>query len=231
MTRCRGRGTAVSVGEGDSDGVLPLEGDWVADPERRFTNMSRASAARRRAERPFTARQPCPRCNTTDAYLEAAGDHDAVRCGICGKWLYHAPKTETGKAPRTVANLRPGIKAGQRARILDRDMGRCVLCGSTERLQVGHMLSVEDGYELGLENALLFSDANLAALCEACTLGLGSRSMSPRTYFRIRAALLTADRRAVPETAPLVKASDTATTADRDGVAAPPAVSRAAEPF
>lgn len=190
------------------DGTLPFDDpeagtDWIGDANRRFVNRARVDAIRKRLEQPHTAREPCPRCDTTDAYIERVGNQDVVRCGLCGRALYNAPKTETGRAPRTVSNLRPGIKASRRARILDRDLGRCVLCGATERLNVGHMLSVEDGYALGVGNDVLFSDENLAALCETCNLGFGNQSVNARTYLRVMGHLILAEqKRATSDTVP-----------------------------
>ncbi len=57
----------------------------------------------------------------------------------------------------------------QQARILDRDHGRCVLCGTHEDLTIGHLLSLEDGARLGAATVELYSDANLAAMCEDAT--------------------------------------------------------------
>lgn len=107
-----------------------------------------------------------------------------MRCQICHIHLYNAPKTETGQRPRTVKTLRRSIRPSQQARILNRDRGRCVLCASPHELTIGHLLSIEDGARLGATETELYSDANLAAMCEACNIGLrhGSRSITPRTY-------------------------------------------------
>jgi 5-methylcytosine-specific restriction endonuclease McrA len=120
---------------------------------------------------PYTSRKPCPRCGTTKAVLIRRSNQNTVRCADCRTLLYNAPKTETGEKTRTVRTLRPRIKPSQQARILDRDGGRCVLCGSTDALTIGHLLSIEDGADLGATVTELNSDANLAAMCEACNLG------------------------------------------------------------
>jgi 5-methylcytosine-specific restriction endonuclease McrA len=134
--------------------------------------------------KPYTARHPCLKCGTTEARLVKRGNQNTVRCARCNRLLYNAPKVETGERPRTVKTLRTGIKPSQQARILDRDAGRCVLCGSYDELTIGHLLSIEDGLRLGATAAELNSDANLAAMCEACNLGLphGPSSINPRTY-------------------------------------------------
>lgn len=74
--------------------------------------------------------------------------------------MYWAPGAETGRKPRTVSTLRKGP------------------------LHIGHPLSVEDGVAVGADNTLLYDDANLAAMCETCNLGLRP-SVGPRTYAAI----------------------------------------------
>ena len=73
------------------------------------------------------------------------------------------------------AAISSGVSYGirpQRARILMRD-GRCVICGSREQLQVGHLLPVAGGLAAGLTEAELNDDENLAAMCAECNAGLG----------------------------------------------------------
>jgi 5-methylcytosine-specific restriction endonuclease McrA len=62
-----------------------------------------------------------------------------------------------------------------------RDNGACVLCHRSDvPLDVGHLISVHDGQYLGLSDAELASDDNLAAMCAACNSGLSSESLPPR---------------------------------------------------
>ncbi|MCP3992062.1 MAG: hypothetical protein GY724_23525 [Actinomycetia bacterium] len=145
--------------------------------------------------RPHTAREPCPKCQTAEARIVVRGNQNTVRCARCWRMLYNAPKTETGQRPRTVKTLRRRIKPSQQARILDRDAGRCVLCGSTADLTIGHLLSIEDGAALGTSATELNSDGNLAAMCEACNIGLvrWPKSVNPRTYAVIMWRLLQAE--------------------------------------
>ena len=148
------------------------------------------------AAREHRARQPCPECGIDRAVIVPSGGQNSVRCQKCGRHLYNAPKTETGEAPRTVRTLRRGVKPRQQARILDRDNRRCVLCGSGEgAMALGHLLSVEDGVAVGATQQDLYCDANLATMCEACNLGLGGRSVTPRSYAVIVLALIRAERR------------------------------------
>jgi len=62
-----------------------------------------------------------------------------------------------------------------------------VLCGTHEVLTIGHLLSLEDGARLGAASVELYSDANLAAMCETCNAGLrhGPSSINVRTYLTI----------------------------------------------
>ncbi len=80
----------------------------------------------------FTARAPCPGCETTHAYLIRRNGQNCVYCSACGRHLFNAPKVETGERPRTVRTVRKDIKPSQQASILDRDHGRCVLCGRSD---------------------------------------------------------------------------------------------------
>lgn len=118
-----------------------------------------------------------------------------VRCVNCYRFLYNAPRTETGEKPRTVKTLRRSIRPRQQARILNRDRGRCVLCASKHELTIAHLLSIEDGLALSAEEHELYDDANLAAMCEACNIGLrhGPRSVTPRTYLVIMFLLVRAE--------------------------------------
>ncbi|MDQ1366704.1 MAG: hypothetical protein QOE07_3 [Acidimicrobiaceae bacterium] len=132
---------------------------------------------------PFDSRQVCPDCGIKSAALATSNGQNVVRCAKCGRHLYNAPKTETGERARTVSSLRHAIKPSQQARILDRDHRTCLLCGRANvQLTIGHLLSIEEGVSVGASEAELYNDANLAAMCESCNLGLGRHSISPRTY-------------------------------------------------
>jgi 5-methylcytosine-specific restriction endonuclease McrA len=144
----------------------------------------------------YESRQPCPDCAITLAAMVSSNGQNIVRCARCGRHLYNAPKTETGQRPRTVETLRRAIKPSQQARILDRDHRTCVLCGRSDvQLTIGHLLSVDDGVTVGAKEIELYDDANLAAMCEACNLGLSRHSVSPRTYAVIMLHLVRAEMR------------------------------------
>ena len=162
--------------------LWPDSGDErdLADETVRF-HLARARQLLERGGYPYVAR-PCRFCGSTDGILLERNGQNTVYCARCGKHSYNAPKTETGERPRTVSTVRERIKPSQQARIFDRDQGRCLLCGSREGLTIGHLLSIDDAVRLGGVGPELHDDANLAAMCEACNLGLGRRSVSPRTY-------------------------------------------------
>lgn len=118
-------------------------------------------------------RSPCRfGCGTSEGYIRRAGDQDVVRCSGCHRAQYNASRVETGRAARTVTTVHNGIKPAQRARILMRD-GRCILCGSRENLQVGHLIPVAQGLAEGLTELQLNDDENLAAQCAECNAGIG----------------------------------------------------------
>ena len=88
-------------------------------------------------------------------------------------------RTETGREVRSL-RTRPDIRPRQRARIFARDNGTCVICHRHgPYLVVAHLISVCDGLKLGLSDADLFSDDNLAAMCEECNAGFGKDSLPP----------------------------------------------------
>ena len=178
----------------------PLSG--IAEGERKALEREEAHwwIARMRQQlqpvTPYESREACPECDVTAAALLPSNGQNVVRCARCGRHLYNAPKIETGQRPRTVETLRHPIKPSQQARILDRDHRTCVLCGrSAVQLTIGHLLSVEDGTAVGASERELYDDANLAAMCESCNLGLGRHSISPRTYAVIMLHLVRAEIR------------------------------------
>jgi hypothetical protein len=130
----------------------------------------------------YTMRAPCRYCGGVNGELRARGGQNCVFCLDCDRLAYNAPKSETGEEPRRVDGLREGISAKQRVRILIRAGWRCELCGFAGLLHVSHLLSVKEGTELGLSAAIINSDHNLAALCEADNLGLGSDSVSTTLF-------------------------------------------------
>lgn len=128
----------------------------------------------------YALRAPCRYCGETSGYLETRNGQDCVFCARCARLAYNAPKSETGRAPRPVMDGREPISARRRVHLLERANGRCELCGATGNLHIGHLVSLKDGPALGLSEAELNGDENLAVLCDACNLGLGSESVPAR---------------------------------------------------
>jgi hypothetical protein len=73
------------------------------------------------------------------------------------------------------------IRPSQRTRILLRDNSTRVLSHRHDvPLDVGHLISGDDGHALGISDAELDSDDNLAAMCAAYNSGLSSATLPPR---------------------------------------------------
>jgi 5-methylcytosine-specific restriction endonuclease McrA len=134
-------------------------------------------------------RAPCQKCGDDRGRLDTRNGQDCLFCVGCGKWQYNAPKTETGREPRTLQSIR-NIPASQRSRILERACLRCEVCGRTETLTIGHFLSVKDGFDF-LTDAELNDDENLIALCAECNAGQGHRTGSLRLLAAILRARVT----------------------------------------
>jgi len=132
----------------------------------------------------YPMRQSCRYCASTQGRLETRNGQDCVFCLNCGRLAYNAPKTETGREVRTL-RTRPEMKVSQRARVLDRDGGACIICHTTGRLDVGHIVSVKEGRELGMSEEEIFHDANLAAMCAPCNSGYSSVSISPGIFLAV----------------------------------------------
>ena len=128
----------------------------------------------------FTLRAPCRHCGSIEGRIQPSNGQDCAYCSSCGLFQYNAPRTETGRAPRSVQSTHEAILPSQRARILQRATGRCELCGSPRELSVGHLLSVADGHAAGLPDGVINHDENLAAFCAECHLGMGRESIPVR---------------------------------------------------
>ena len=134
---------------------------------------------------PHTMRAPCRRCESLDGEIRPTNGQDCVFCLGCGLHAYNAPRTETGRAVRSLAS-RPDIKPRQRARIFARDGFACLVCRHTDRpLVIGHLISVHEGRELGMADTDLFADENLAAFCEEDNAGLHENSVPSHLLWRL----------------------------------------------
>lgn len=134
----------------------------------------------------ITMRKACA-CGGTEGFIVLKNGQDVVRCVLCKTHQYNAPRTETGREQRTVTTVHNGVKPKQRARVLLRDNGACVLCGRRDMLHVGHVLSVKDGLSSGLTETELNDDENLLTLCDECNLGIGKETMPVRLLLRVLA--------------------------------------------
>jgi 5-methylcytosine-specific restriction endonuclease McrA len=130
--------------------------------------------------RKILMREPCLGCTNTHGVVTEVNGQDTVRCEHCNRFQYNAPRTETGRAQRTVTTVHNGIKPKQRARVIMRAGAKCEYCGARGDLHVGHILSVEVGLNYGIADELLNHDENLLALCPECNLGMGHEPMSLR---------------------------------------------------
>lgn len=149
-------------------------------------SVGEASRADSRRTELITMRAQCKQCGSENGYVEARGGQDCVFCNGCGKHSYNRPRTESGKAKRSVSTTHAAIKPKQRRRILERANGCCEICrASNQILHVGHVVSVVDGHSVGLTDTELNGDENLIAECEECNLGNGRRTMPIRLLMAI----------------------------------------------
>jgi 5-methylcytosine-specific restriction endonuclease McrA len=132
----------------------------------------------------YPMRAPC-RCGHAVGRLVEKNGQDTVRCLNCDSYCYCAPRAETGREVRNV-RTREGIRPSKRTEILIRDGHRCVLCHADgEILHVGHIISVDAGTKSGMTDDEVNDDENLAAMCEACNLGIGPQPLPLRTAIAI----------------------------------------------
>lgn len=127
----------------------------------------------------FPMRQPCPNCGTPDGVIETRNGQDCVFCVWCKKHCYNAPKNETGRDVRPLSK-RPNISTRVRKEIFFRDGGACIICHSTDRPEVGHLISVADGATYGIDFDLIHSDENLAVMCATCNNGISDETVPIR---------------------------------------------------
>lgn len=151
-------------------------------------------------------RRACPSCGHAFGRIENRSNQDCVFCSECDKFQYNAPKTETGREPRTVTTIHELVGPKHRARILVRDGFSCVLCHSRNKpLHVGHLLSVSTAARLHESGWLskpftdeqINDDENLAAMCDECNWGLGRETVPLYLLMGIFLARLESKRRAV----------------------------------
>lgn len=120
-------------------------------------------------------------CGSVTGELRPNNGSNDVYCIVCKKYCFCARKDELDSTVEPRNDRIKKFKPKQKARILLRDSGRCILCGTNEDvLHIGHLISVKDGPQLGLSDDDLWSDENLATMCSECNLGLGADSVTAR---------------------------------------------------
>lgn len=134
-------------------------------------------------------RKECPggrcACGSSEGLIETKNLQDVVRCRVCNKFFFNAPKTLTGREARTLKTTHEAITTKQRFRIIERACGRCETCGSRSLLTVGHVVSVADGHAAGLSDQIINSDENLICQCAECNSGAGKGTIPLRIYVAI----------------------------------------------
>lgn len=132
-------------------------------------------------------RAPCKyACGSQQGRIETRGGQDCVYCCGCGRHQYNAPKTETGRAVRSLSTTHAAIRPKLRTAVLERANSCCEICHRGDRpLQVGHVVSVADGHDIGLPDSIINSMENLIAECDECNSGAGAGTKPLRMYLAI----------------------------------------------
>jgi hypothetical protein len=145
------------------------------------------------SDEPYKMRAPCSECGCEFGILRTVGFQDTIKCHQCGKFQYNAPRKETGK-PQLHVPMREKISPALRAEVLTRASCACEICHRANLpLSVGHLLSIDAGKAAGMSESELNSEENLAAMCDACNLGIGKQPVPLRIMIAIittRCALL-----------------------------------------
>jgi 5-methylcytosine-specific restriction endonuclease McrA len=119
-------------------------------------------------------RSRCPRCGCIDGIITTKNGQDTVRWAECDRFCYNAPRSETGRDPRSLRS-RPQIRPSQRVRIFEYDNWTCVVCRAQDvPLQIGHFVSVDDQEASGISDAERYDDENLVTVCAECNAGQGA---------------------------------------------------------
>lgn len=140
----------------------------------------------------YPMRAPGCKCGSLIGRIAETNGQDVVRCIACDAYCYNAPRTQTGRAVRSVTTVHKGVKPKLRAKILERDGHRCVLCHAIDRpLHVGHVVSVKAGLVTGLTDDQINDEENLIAQCEECNLGQGEQPIPLRVAIAILKARIT----------------------------------------
>jgi 5-methylcytosine-specific restriction endonuclease McrA len=118
-------------------------------------------------------REHCKKCGGTDGYIVTKGGQDVVFCTPCSRYVYCAPRVETGRDVRSIST-RPNLKPSVRYRILDEFGYICLICGRGApevELVIDHIISRAAAATADLLDELIDSEDNLAPLCAECNSG------------------------------------------------------------
>ena len=134
-------------------------------------------------------RNACRFCGCETGQVKTRGGQDCVFCEACCGWQYNAPKVETGRKQRSLKTTHELITPSIRWRVIERANGVCESCRcsppASVGLQVGHVVSVEDGHKVGLTDQQINSVENLIAQCPECNSGASSRTLPIWMYVAI----------------------------------------------
>ena len=134
-------------------------------------------------------RGPCQQCGTPDGVLEEVNGQDTP-CAAHGVRRF----ATTPPRPKLVGK-RGRWRSGPTSPRANAPTSCCataahaIICHSTERLEVGHLISVADGARFGLDFDLIHSDENLAVMCATCNSGISDETVPIRlivTAFMVR---------------------------------------------
>jgi 5-methylcytosine-specific restriction endonuclease McrA len=133
----------------------------------------------RRGGIPWETTTPCPGCGGHDGRLirHPDGKH-IVRCvnPACSMIITQLSKAEVEGRRPTAKELRRTISPEKKTSILQRDGMACVFCRRSDTpLHIGHLLSLADAADLGVDATIANHDANLGAMCQECNEGQAIR--------------------------------------------------------
>ena len=131
-------------------------------------------------------REPCNECGCIEGTITTKGGQDVLYCANCRRYQYCAPRTETGRATRTLR--RTAIPPSKRARVFARHHNACVGCGAhppTVELVIGHLVPRDEAINLGLPEHLADHDLNLAPMCPECNSGIGKNPIAIGLMYRL----------------------------------------------
>lgn len=142
----------------------------------------------------YEMRAPCQWCGDASrrGTLATVNGQNVVRCAVCERACYNAPKRETGERP-FVLTERTGIRPSVRARIMRECGYRCVFCGADGTVEGGlhlaHLIDRQDAARYGLLDELIDDPVNLTVACAECNLGAASLGTLPISLI-VRALLV-----------------------------------------